>query len=102
MTECRSRGEPGGAKAQRPKLQCRLRYLLAARISPRRSHPEIPVAGHFKAQARCLILGLLQLYMVRDHLFVQLISRACWYEDLRCLISLKIKRRLSRPARERS
>jgi hypothetical protein len=34
MTEWRSRGEPGGAKAQRAKLQCRLRYLLAARILP--------------------------------------------------------------------
>ena len=41
-------------------------------------------------------------YHIGDHVYVTLISRACWNEDHRGLIPLtRIKGRLSRPVRER-
>ena len=66
-----------------------------------RSLKPLEIAGHYQPQTLLPYIRTVAVCTVRDHPFVRPILRACWHEDLYCLISLKIKRRLSRPARER-
>ena len=58
MTPSSSRGELEGAKAHRRTAS--MTWCLALRSFFTRVAPELRFAGHLKAKAYCLILGLLQ------------------------------------------
>ena len=60
-TQCRSRDEHGGAKAQRGTASLTSLVLESElALFPRRSLHNFQFAGRLKVEAHCLILGLLQ------------------------------------------
>src|ERR687891_1911939 len=86
---CRSSGELGGAKAQRRTVSMTSLVLGSALAWFPRGCSTNSVCRLPQVTGPLPYIRTVAVFTIRDHFCVRSISRACWYEDLHCLVSLE-------------